>query len=210
MAILVTPASIPDAPTRADAEAVLRDVLAAEARSRGPTDGRRICVRLDVAEGELGRSHRARARRPTGPPSPPPPPPPAGLVVLDSREVALTYSGGNLAYWNPGAPDAPRPLPAAEAAAIRALMDRTFERPPQPRRIRRLAPSALPGEFVPCGPGRDSAPRLELTEPEFADDVAFVTIGYECGALCGEGQRFVLRRALGRWRIEAVETTWLS
>jgi hypothetical protein len=208
LAILVAQASSPEAPSRADAVAVLRVVLAGEAQERGATDeGRRICVRMDVAEGEFGRSHRARARRPT---RPPPPPPRGALAVLDPREVALTYSGGDLAYWDPAAPDAARLVPAAEVAAIRALMDRTFERPPQPRRIRRLPRTALPRAFVPCGSRRDRTPRFELTEPELAGDVAFVTIGYQCGALCGEGRRFVVKRARGRWRIEAVETTWVS
>lgn len=130
--------------------------------------------------------------------------------MLDPREVELTYAGGPWTYWNPGAATAPGRLGRAEADALRALTDKVYNGAPQLRRVRRVDLAWLPRGVVLCGSRADRTARIELSAPEFVGDVAFVSSGVECGGLCGEGLRFLLRRKHGSWKVEAVQTRWQS
>ena len=44
----------------------------------------------------------------------------------------------------------------------------------------------------------------------FPDGSALLYMGYYCGALCGEGHFFLLRRTDARWRVVKTAMTWIS
>lgn len=46
--------------------------------------------------------------------------------------------------------------------------------------------------------------------PWVADDIAFIEVGFTCGDLCGRGETYALRKADGKWRVIAVQPSWVS
>jgi hypothetical protein len=46
--------------------------------------------------------------------------------------------------------------------------------------------------------------------PWVADDIAFMEVGLICGDLCGRGENYALRKVSGKWRVIAVQPSWVS
>ena len=59
-----------------------------------------------------------------------------------------------------------------------------------------------------CGESQARA-NLSLSAPFISGDLAFVETGYECGALCGNGYLYALRRGANGWSIVGVAWTWV-
>jgi hypothetical protein len=46
--------------------------------------------------------------------------------------------------------------------------------------------------------------------PWVTGDIAFIEVGLICGDLCGRGENYALRKTDGRWRVIAVQPSWVS
>jgi hypothetical protein len=46
--------------------------------------------------------------------------------------------------------------------------------------------------------------------PWIAGDIALIEVGLICGDLCGRGENYALRKADGKWRVIAVQPSWVS
>ena len=97
--------------------------------------------------------------------------------------------------------EASRPLDEATTAIIRGE--------PSARSPVQLDRAWLDGiPFCGATPARST---LVLSAPVISGDLAFVETGYGCGALCGSGYLYALRRdGAGRWTIVGVTWTWVS
>ncbi|WP_374524492.1 hypothetical protein [Sphingopyxis sp.] len=49
-----------------------------------------------------------------------------------------------------------------------------------------------------------------FSAPWVAGDIAFVEVGFVCGGECGRGENYALRKAHGKWRVLAVQPSWVS
>jgi len=99
------------------------------------------------------------------------------------------------------------PLPLGETAPLTAAVAALIgqDGPPVQGMI---DPTLLPGLFH-YG-RRAGCSTLQLSTPAIHGDVAFVDTGYVCGALCGFGLLYALRREQATWRIVAVAMLWVS
>src|SRR5688572_4601510 len=52
--------------------------------------------------------------------------------------------------------------------------------------------------------------QLHLSAPAFAADAAFIAVDYLCGASCGDGSLYALRRRETQWEVVAVADTWIN
>ncbi|WP_428683951.1 hypothetical protein [Sphingopyxis sp.] len=49
-----------------------------------------------------------------------------------------------------------------------------------------------------------------FSAPWVAGDLAFVEVGFVCGSECGRGENYALRKIDGKWRVIAVQSSWVS
>lgn len=49
-----------------------------------------------------------------------------------------------------------------------------------------------------------------FSAPWVAGDLAFVEVGFVCGGECGRGENYALRKTGGKWRVIAVQPSWVS
>lgn len=60
---------------------------------------------------------------------------------------------------------------------------------------------------------RSDMPKHHLriySAPWVAGDIAFMEVGLICGDLCGRGENYALRKTDGKWRVIAVQPSWVS
>ena len=60
---------------------------------------------------------------------------------------------------------------------------------------------------------RDDMPEHHLriySAPWVVGDIAFIEVGLICGDLCGRGQNYALHKTDGKWRVIAVQSSWVS
>ena len=49
-----------------------------------------------------------------------------------------------------------------------------------------------------------------FSAPWVAGDLAFIEVGFVCGGECGRGENYALRKTDGKWRVIAVQPSWVS
>lgn len=49
-----------------------------------------------------------------------------------------------------------------------------------------------------------------FSAPWVAGNIAFVKVGFVCGGECGRGENYALRKTDGKWRVIAVQPSWVS
>lgn len=60
---------------------------------------------------------------------------------------------------------------------------------------------------------RDDMPAHHVriySAPWVAGDIAFIEVGLICGDLCGRGENYALHKTGGKWRVIAVQPSWVS
>lgn len=67
----------------------------------------------------------------------------------------------------------------------------------------------LPQRFVLCS-SSPSFYYLSLEEPRIRGKVAYVSLAFQCGNLCGHGTDYLLERTLAGWNVILRSRSWIS
>ncbi|HEY0311466.1 MAG TPA: hypothetical protein VGC56_03130 [Allosphingosinicella sp.] len=184
-----------------EAAAILEVVIRSEARDYGDIPGDvRPCVQSILAEPTFDSLRRSIAH----------PPkinlPPGGvLTAADFGPPSAEYPWDKL---DPRDPTKLKRLDAAEQRELTSAVSRILKRGKLPPVARAVYPSSLAPPFARCK--RDGQlPRLRLSAPDLAGELAFVQAEFEC-VLCGHGTLYALRRGTSGWEIVAEWTNWMS
>jgi len=195
------------ASTAADARAVIAAVLAQEVAVRGSEGAAQTCVTAQLdglppapgAEEAMIPNHAVRIRFQWHVPDAPapvrtaPPPPVPGQRNNRPRAAPPLPPPAVLA------PDLAERLNALRAEAARSATTPVMTR---------IDPSMVPAPLRLQGPNDDCA-MLSISAPAFAGDAAFVTVGYSCSSVCGNGGLYALQRREDRWELVGIADVWI-
>lgn len=184
-----------------EAAAILKVVIKREAHDYGDIPGDvRPCVQSRLAEPTFdslrrGIAHPPRINLPR-----------AGvLTAADFGPPSPEYPWNKL---DPRDPTRLKRLDAAEHRELTSAVARIVKRGKLPPVARAVDASSLSAPFDRCA--RDGQlPRLQLSAPDVAGDLAFVQAEFDC-VLCGHGSLYALRRRANGWEIVAEWTDWMS
>jgi hypothetical protein len=191
MVLLSSCAAREQPPTTSDARLVVRALM-----SNLPLTDRGGCVRFKTA-GVAFEDDRTRlaAKRPS--------------FMERWVDPWLNRSQATGKTWSALAPGA-IPLSKGDVRAIRSAEAAIVQGRAQPRLLARIDPVDIPAPFAAEASGRDCQALTSISSPAITGDLAFVEVGQTCGALCGAGFLYALRREHGRWRAMASAMTWVS
>jgi hypothetical protein len=195
------------APTADDVRNVIATVLLQEVSVRGPEGGAETCVGGELgslpaapgAEDDMIPDHAVRIRFQWHEPDRPAP----------VRAAPPERPAGSRRGRPPVMP--PPPPPAALAADFAARLDALRAEAASaatPSPLARIDEALVPGPLRLQRPGDDCA-LITLSAPAFAGDAAFVSVGFACGTVCGNGGLYALQRREGRWELVGIADVWI-
>jgi hypothetical protein len=216
--LVASPLKAQTAPAAADANAIMRVVLAFETRvHRDAEVGPPPCVRLRVGSASLGDARRsveeteAFENRPALPPARPEARAQSGPVtVVNSRVIPLSpfHIWRRVPERNRGYVESDGPLSADLEAAVRAAERAALVAPLQPQRVPLIRTEWFDQPLIRCRNMR-IWPALEFGAPVIVGEFAFVRVDFDC-VLCGQGTMLALRRVGAAWDIIAAAEKCVS
>jgi hypothetical protein len=185
-------------PAVADAEEIMRVVLAKQARTVREWGSREFCIEAQIPDATFAPLRRALIKRASRPPGAKV----EGIEILGDFGWQVPRDSGKGYQLGTKAPskEALRPI----ANAVLAITNG----PEPPQLVRNVDAAWLPIPLKLCQ-GEPQQPYLEIYGPVLQGDIAFVEADYFC-PLCGQGLIYALERDRSTWKIVAMTETWAS